>query len=334
MSLLYVHALGVCTSEWPSIGHLQDRIAISQGRHHLGDPALRQDESGNIESLENLDAVSQWVFPAITQAWRGAHLDQGLIPTQRIALILSSAWGQVDATVTYLESMWAEGGRFASPRQFTRSVHSSPTALAAIHFGIHGPCYTLVHDAWPVCAVLEQAGDLLQAGHADAVVACWADQASVVAADLCRRAARDLHRSQFARFTGVDRHGGAVAAVVSCNSPLATPEFAVEIGPVTPGFKPSSGVPVVKQGAYPTDGAFHWAAAGIAWSLAAGKGDAPIKAAPPTATIDYWREFGHHGQMRQLTFRAGEAHQRSNPPDPGHNRGPSAATARHTGEKL
>ncbi len=300
MSLLHIHSLGICTSTWPSIGQLRKAIALGQGHGETGsgDEVARQKKPGDAAMVESMDAVSRWAIGAITEAWQGASLDQGIVPTDRIALLLYSAWGQVDSTVTYLESMWGDGGRFASPRHFTRSVHSSPTSLAAIHFGIHGPCQTLVHDAWPVCSVLEQADDLLNADRADTVIVCWADQPSAVATELCRRAAEDLHRAQFARFAGGDSHGGAVAAVVSINAILPGAEFGVEVGPVAANKKSVGAGAVVEQGAYPTDGALHWAAAGVAWSLAAAKAEG--KALP--AAADYWRESGHHGQMREVRF--------------------------------
>ena len=303
MSLLHIHSLGICTSTWPSIGQLRKAIAMGQDRAstgpaYPGETAADREQSDDAAMVESLDAVSRLAIGAITEAWQGASLDQGIVPTGRIALLLYSAWGQVDSTVTYLESMWGNGGRFASPRHFTRSVHSSPTSLAAIHFGIHGPCQTLVHDAWPVCSVLEQADDLLSAGRADAVIVCWADQPSAVATDLCRRAAEDLHRSQFARFAGGDSHGGAVAAVVSINAKLPGAEFGVEVGMVAANKKSVGADAVVEQGAYPTDGALHWAAAGVTWSLAAARAEG--KALPMAA--DYWRESGHHGQMREVRF--------------------------------
>lgn len=309
MSVLGVHALGVCTSEWPSIDALRRGIAVLRGPglsgpESAGDGEAGRDDPGDAAKLEGLDAVSQLAISAIGQAWQRAHLDQGIVPSDRIALLLYSAWGQVDSTMAYLESMWADGGRFASPRHFSRSVHSSPTAMAAIHFGIHGPCQTLVHDAWPVCAALERADDLLSGGHADAVVVCWADQPAVVAVDLCRRAARDLHQSQFARFAVSQAHGGAVAAVVSVNAAMAAPEFGVEVGSVAAGKKAFNNEPVVKQGAYPTDGALHWAAAGVAWSRATTRGGTPPNNALPAGVRGCWRENGHHGQTREIVFCA------------------------------
>ncbi len=315
MSLLHVHALGVCTSEWHSIGQLRSGIARRQGQASNGpadpgDAVAGREHSGDAAMLESLNSVSRLVIPAITEAWQGADLDQGIVPTKRIALLLYSAWGQVDSTVAYLESMWADGGRFTSPRHFTRSVHSSPTALAAIHFGIHGPCQTLVHDAWPVCSLLDQAHDLLSMGHVDAVVVCWADQPSHMAADLCCRAASDLHQTQFSRFATGDPHGGAVAAVVSIHPALPSAEFGVEVGPVTASGNSLDNVPVVKQGPYPTDGALHWAAAGVAWSLATTLGGAPPNVAVLAAAPDHWRETGHHGQMREIVFRRVPARRR------------------------
>ena len=307
MSLLRVHSLGVCTSAWASIDQLRHGIALLKSQGHSGPADSRRveagpDYTGDTAMMESLDPVSRLAISAITQAWQTAHLDRGVVPSDRIALLFYSAWGQVDSTMAYLESMWADGGRFASPRHFSRSVHSSPTALTAIHFGIHGPCQTLVHDAWPVCSALERADDLLSVGQADAVVVCWADQPASVAVDLCRRAARDLHRPQFSRFS-VAPHGGAVAAVVSVNAAVPSTEFGVEIGPAAGGNKRSCTEPMVNQVPYPTDGSLHWAAAGVACSLARPRSETLANIAASSEVPEYWHENAHHGQTRKIAFR-------------------------------
>lgn len=304
MSSLYVHSLGICTSEFRSIDALAAQLTGPGKRAAFGTapskPAGGDGKEFAGAMLESLDPINRMAFPAMNQAWRAAHLAEQAVPTERIGLIFYSAWGQVDATTAYLQSMWAEEGRYASPRQFTRSVHSSPASLAAIEFNIHGPCQTLVHDAWPVCSVLEQAADLLQAGHADVMVVCWADQASALVAELYQRAVRELHHTELARFCAVDIHGGAVAAVVSRNEILAPRPLAVKVGPVFQNHDRAPPKPVAEHGAYPSDGAFHWAAAGLAWALAHRRNTAAEGLSVGVA--DKWGEIGHHRQKREISF--------------------------------
>jgi hypothetical protein len=156
------------------------------------------------------DALSQLGLSAVHQAWTMAGMKD--VSSERVGLLVQSAWGTVDSTVAYLESMLEADGKYASPRHFSRSVYSSVASTAAIHFGIRGPCQTLVFAERPIGGMLQQAWRLLTADRCDRVVALWVDQGGAVAADLARRAAEQLHRREFARYAELGH--GAVAVVL------------------------------------------------------------------------------------------------------------------------
>jgi hypothetical protein len=157
------------------------------------------------------DVLAQGVIRAGHQAWTMAGL--GEMPPERVGLLFVSAWGTIDATVAYLETMLDAGGRYASPRHFTRSVYSSVASVAAMHFGIRGACETLTLPEEPVRGALYQARRMLRERRVDRVMIVWAEQEAQIAKKLCRRAARDLGRAEVARY--VEELGfGAVAAVV------------------------------------------------------------------------------------------------------------------------
>ena len=218
-------------------------------------------------AIHALDEVSQHAFRALHEALSSAET----ITPDRTALLLLSNWGPMDNTVGFLNSMLDADGRYASPRHFTRSVYSTVASHAAIYFGIHGPCETLAHGQWPICCILDRAADLLASGHVDYVVACWADQASAIAKDLCRRSVVGLDRKEFSRFTCEETGYGAVAIVLKRIADASSGKVLLEIpnhtaapaAMMAPGTK-------LKIHSFPTDSAVHLAVAIATAEAAAG----------------------------------------------------------------
>lgn len=221
-------------------------------------------------AIHALDEVSQHAFRALHEALSSAET----ITPDRTALLLLSTWGPMDNTVGFLNSMLDADGRYASPRLFTRSVYSTVASHAAIYFGIHGPCETLAQGQWPICCVLDRAADLLASGHVDYVVACWADQASAVAKDLCRRSVVGLDRKEFSRFTSDETGYGAVAIVLKRIADASSGNILLEIPDHTaaPAAMTAPGAKV-KIHSFPTDSAAHLAVA-IATAVA---GKSPVQ---------------------------------------------------------
>ncbi len=165
------------------------------------------------EAHSRLESPASWAVAAVEQAWHMARLDG--LNHERIGLLYSSVWGSVTATVDYLESLQQAGGRYASPRHFTRSTYASTASSLGIAFQIHGPCETLSFDEFPISGGLDRARRLLAAGRCDAVVVCWADDSAPIITALARLAVEKLHRREFARFSTEAPGAGAVAMVVS-----------------------------------------------------------------------------------------------------------------------
>ena len=178
--------------------------------------------AGLIDSaaLGGHDVLSQLALRAIHQAWHMADLSP--IPGTRVGMIVQTSWGAIDSTAAYLESMLEADGRYASPRHFSRSVYSSVASIAAIHFGIKGPCETLVFDQWPILGALRQAWRMLATKCAERVVIVWCEQAGELASDLAKKAAKRLHRREFDRYQNNDLGFGAIALVVGPPGGLAT----------------------------------------------------------------------------------------------------------------
>ena len=217
---------------------------------------------------QKLDPVAALACTVIEQAWQAAGLNPSNVDSNRIALLLYTAWGMIESTIAYLDSMLDADGRYASPLHFSRSVYSNAASSAAIRFGIHGPCETLAHPYTPVTAVLDRAGDLLSTGRADVVVTAWSDQPSPLTGELCRRAVHDLGRREYARY--LDNPGYGAVSFILRNAPNRTsggpasarlsrrPHIAVAKPGDQAELNPWAGL---SQRPYPTDGAVHLAGA-------------------------------------------------------------------------
>ncbi|MGN6371239.1 MAG: beta-ketoacyl synthase chain length factor [Phycisphaerae bacterium] len=227
---LNIAGLGLVTDRYNSIHDLAPHLPPFD----LLDPA----------TISAHDTITQLALRAIHQAHRMAALEK--ISSDQIALLFQTSWGMIDATVAYLESMLADNGKYASPRHFSRSVYSSAASLAAIHFQIHGPCETLAFERDTVTGPLQYAHRLLAAKRCRRVIVVWAEQTNDQAADLCTRAARDLHRRDYQKYIDRGIGYGAAALVASIDpSPwqinLATlrddlPDPAEKPFPMTPAI--------------------------------------------------------------------------------------------------
>jgi 3-oxoacyl-(acyl-carrier-protein) synthase len=133
---------------------------------------------------------------------------------EQVGLVYVSAWGSVDATVGYLESMLEGDGKHASPRLFSRSVYSGVASALAIWFGAKGPCETLAFEPdEAVSGALVAAWRLLAAKRCTRVIVVWAEQAAAIAEDLARRAAEQLGRKEYARYAAGLGEGAAAVVV-------------------------------------------------------------------------------------------------------------------------
>ena len=177
------------------------------------------------EKLAGQERLASLAIRAAHQAWTMSH--SGDLSGEQIGLICVSAWGAVDATVGYLQSMLDAGGKFASPRLFSRSVYSSVAAAAAIWFGIKGPCETLAFPpAAAVSGALTAAWRLLATERCARVLVVWAEQSAAISHDLARRAATDLHKREYERYRE-SLGEGAVAVAVGRTGGLRSVECSV-----------------------------------------------------------------------------------------------------------
>ncbi len=258
-------------------------------------------------AIEKLDPVAGYACAAIDQAWRAAGLDTMRVDRSRVALVLLSAWGMIESTKSYLDSMLDDDGRFASPLHFSRSVYSNAASAAAILFDIHGPCETLSNPYTPLSVVISRAGDLLMTDRVDVVVACWADQTGPLAEDFCRRAVRDLGRKEFSRYLVTPGYG-AVSLVLKKPrqylEPDATEQEAV-FSPQISVANPDYGSPALPRIAlshspFPTDASMHLAAAVVERAMVSPYGRPPAQPAAAESSPPLVFKYGNDQKSKEF----------------------------------
>ncbi len=97
-----------------------------------------------------------------------------------IAVIVASGYGASTTTFKFLDDIILEGDEFASPTQFSNSVHSSAASHITILLQIQGPCLTVTQfEMSPVVALLN-AQTWLREKRVDAVLLGGVDEINPV----------------------------------------------------------------------------------------------------------------------------------------------------------
>jgi 3-oxoacyl-[acyl-carrier-protein] synthase II len=96
------------------------------------------------------------------------------------AVIVASGYGASSTTFAFLDDIIKEGDRFASPTQFSNSVHSSAASNITILLQIKGPCLTVTQFEMSTIAALLNAQVWLTEKKVDAVLLGGIDQINQV----------------------------------------------------------------------------------------------------------------------------------------------------------
>ena len=106
------------------------------------------------------------------------------------AVVVASAYGAVESTFRFAESIAAYGDAGASPTPFTTSVHNSCAGALGEFLRLHGPSTTVSQGGTSTLAALRWAHTLLAAGRAPAVLLMAGERHN----DWSRRVVTDLSR--------------------------------------------------------------------------------------------------------------------------------------------
>jgi 3-oxoacyl-[acyl-carrier-protein] synthase II len=141
---------------------------------YRADPAPLKDFIPS-RKLRRMNKYSQIASLSACLALQDAGRD---IPCQcsDIAVIVASGYGATSTTFAFLNDVIKEGDRFASPTQFSNSVHSSAASNVTILLQIKGPCLTVTQFEMSTIVALLNAQAWLAEKRVDAVLLGGVDQ--------------------------------------------------------------------------------------------------------------------------------------------------------------
>jgi 3-oxoacyl-(acyl-carrier-protein) synthase len=99
----------------------------------------------------------------------------GALPSAT-GLVFSTAFGCLDTTQRFADTIARFGDAGASPTPFTTSVHNSPAGTLGELLGLHGPCATLSADGCGTLAALRLAWAWIAAGRCAEVLVVVGDR--------------------------------------------------------------------------------------------------------------------------------------------------------------
>lgn len=118
------------------------------------------------ERSRRFDRQTAWATRAIEEGLRQA----GLGP-RGVGLVLGSAYGAVERSLSFLARVLEQGMRAAPPAEFPHLVQSAAAGNASVYLGLTGPVMAVSERAQSGVSALEVASAFLELGIAPAVVA-------------------------------------------------------------------------------------------------------------------------------------------------------------------
>jgi len=148
------------------------------------------------------------------------------IDPARTGVIVATGYGALTATFDYLKDVIRLGDTFASPTQFSNSVHSSAASHVTILLELTGPCLTVVQFEMSVVAAMLNAAAWLADASVDAVLLGAMDEVNDVLVYCYRNfwPEATLHAIQpldFDRQTAVPGEGAAFMLLTRADEPNA-----------------------------------------------------------------------------------------------------------------
>ena len=125
-----------------------------------------------------LDRCSELTLAACALALDDAGLEPGDLDSERVGLVLGTAYGALDTMWAHTQRVQKSGLRRASSVLFLHSFVNTPISLASIEFGVRGPVTCFCSGMASSGASLQFARDLVADGRSDLVLAGGVDALS------------------------------------------------------------------------------------------------------------------------------------------------------------
>lgn len=147
-------------------------ITTAQGEKELGIYHARMeglDEYLPPRSRRRMEPFAQMAILACYLALNDARIDNW--ENKRIGMVFGSAYGSLNASFSFQDSIIDFGDECPSPTHFANSVHNAMVSGASTALKIRGPCTTVTCFEMTTALVMHTARDFLVMDMADLVVA-------------------------------------------------------------------------------------------------------------------------------------------------------------------
>ena len=155
----------------------REKILTPQGEKELGVFSARIegiDEYLTARARRRMESFTQMGVLACKLALKDAGID---IRADKITgMVFGSAYGCMNASFSFQDSMIEYGDFCPSPTHFVNSVHNTPASQISITLNLQGPCATVSCFEMTTALVMQTAWDFLAMDMADVVVAAIGEE--------------------------------------------------------------------------------------------------------------------------------------------------------------
>ncbi len=182
------------------ISDIDDGLAFRNGAPVRG---FKPENHFDKRDLNALDVFSQFAAVAARQACAEAGLPSNRVKPDRVAVVVGTANGGLDAFEAGYRRLFVDNARRPSPMTIPTAMASAPVSQICRDIGATGPAFGVTSACASSAHAIIQALMLVQNGHADAVVTggtdssfsfgclrAW-DATRAVSPDTCRPFSRD-----------------------------------------------------------------------------------------------------------------------------------------------
>lgn len=139
-------------------------------------------------NLRRMGKLARMIVAAARMALDDARLPPGQLAPERLGVVIGSAIGELSASQTYLDKVFAKGPAAASPLLFPNLVHNAPASYVSLELSATGVILTLAQGEGSGEEAILQACETLRAGRADAVLAGGGDEIAPIVFEAAHRA--------------------------------------------------------------------------------------------------------------------------------------------------
>jgi len=126
--------------------------------------------------FRRMDAPSRMIVAASRLALTDAEVSAESVAPQRLAIVVGSAFGDINDTLDYIRRLFAKGPSLVSPMMFPSLVLNAPASYTAMEIGCTGVNFTVAQGEISGEQAISLGCDLIRSDRADVVLAGGGDE--------------------------------------------------------------------------------------------------------------------------------------------------------------